>query len=121
MNWRKHDVMFKQQLMALARMCAAGHPLHALAVSQPAAWLQAVDAETQKAMMSYYYKKQEEQKVRPAPSALPFSPLPSLTTPAAHLQKLQEDEDDNYTNSAWANPNALKAHFSGMSQIKMPR
>ncbi len=27
------------------------------------AWLQVVDAETQKAMMAFYYKKQEEQKV----------------------------------------------------------
>jgi hypothetical protein len=37
------------------------------------------------------------------------------------VQKLVEDEDDTYTNSAWANPKALKAHFSGMSQIRVPR
>ena len=40
--------------------------------------------------MSYYHKKQEEQK------------------------KLVQDDEDDYTNSAWANPNSLKAHFSGV-------
>ena len=49
-----------------------------------------VDANTQKAMMSYYHKKQEEQK------------------------KLVQDDEDDYTNSAWANPNSLKSHFSGV-------
>mmetsp|Transcript_13574 Transcript_13574/g.34136 ORF Transcript_13574/g.34136 Transcript_13574/m.34136 type:complete len:92 (-) Transcript_13574:165-440(-) len=53
-----------------------------------------VDAETQKSMLSFYHKKQEEQK------------------------KLQEDEDDAYTNSAWANPNSLKAHFSGVGNLR---
>eukprot|EP00884_Botryococcus_braunii_P001768 jgi/Botrbrau1/11592/Bobra.247_1s0013.2 len=55
-----------------------------------------VDEETQKAMMAWYFKKQEEQK------------------------KLAED-DGAYTNhSAWANPKALKGHFSGVSRVKMP-
>ena len=49
-----------------------------------------VDADTQKSMMSYYHKKQEEQK------------------------KLVQDDEDDYTNSAWANPNSLKTHFSGV-------
>jgi len=49
-----------------------------------------VDSDTQKAMLSYYHKKQEEQK------------------------KLVEDDEDDYTNSAWANPKALKSHFSGV-------
>ena len=53
-----------------------------------------VDAETQKAMMAYYHKKQEEQRA------------------------LVEDEDDAYTHSSWANPKALKTHFSGVGNIK---
>ncbi|CAM6109031.1 unnamed protein product [Calypogeia fissa] len=54
-----------------------------------------VDAETQKAMMAWYYKKQEEQK------------------------KLQLDEDDNYNNSEWANPKALKSALHKLSGVKM--
>ncbi|KAL3159966.1 hypothetical protein ABBQ38_010354 [Trebouxia sp. C0009 RCD-2024] len=54
-----------------------------------------VDAETQKAMMAFYHKKQEEQK------------------------KLAENEDDDYTNSAWANPKALKHHFSGVGGVRI--
>ena len=53
-----------------------------------------VDAETQKAMLSYYHKKQEEQK------------------------SLVQDDEDDYTNSAWANPKALKSHFSGVGSIR---
>ena len=37
------------------------------------------------------------------------------------MQKLGEDDDDTYTNSAWANSKSLKAHLGGMSQVKMPR
>jgi len=34
------------------------------------------------------------------------------------LQKLDEDNDDNYTGAAWANPQQLKAHFQGVGDIK---
>jgi hypothetical protein len=53
-----------------------------------------VDAETQKSMLSYYHKKQEEQK------------------------QLVGDDEDDFTNSAWANPKALKGHFSGVGNIR---
>jgi len=48
-----------------------------------------IDAETQKAMMSFYHKKQEEMK------------------------KLEENEDDNYVHSSWASSSSLKASLSG--------
>jgi len=54
---------------------------------------QPVDEETQKAMMSHYFKKQEEQK------------------------KLQENSEDDYLNSAWANPKGLKNHFTGLGNV----
>jgi len=57
----------------------------------------AVDADTQKAMMAWYYKKQEEQK------------------------KLAEDEDDSYASAAWASGKSLKAHFSGVQNVRLPR
>lgn len=44
-----------------------------------------VDGETHKSMLSYYHKKQEEQK------------------------QLEEDNEDQYMNSAWANNKNLKA------------
>eukprot|EP01065_Artemidia_motanka_P031621 TRINITY_DN3808_c0_g1_i1.p1 TRINITY_DN3808_c0_g1~~TRINITY_DN3808_c0_g1_i1.p1 ORF type:complete len:276 (+),score=101.39 TRINITY_DN3808_c0_g1_i1:70-897(+) len=50
----------------------------------------AINAETQKDMMAFYYKKQEEHK------------------------KLIEDEDISHGNSAWADPRGLKNHFQGM-------
>jgi len=49
-----------------------------------------VDADTQKAMLSFYHKKQEEQK------------------------KLEENEDDSYLHASWANSNSLKEHMSGV-------
>ncbi|GAX83567.1 hypothetical protein CEUSTIGMA_g10992.t1 [Chlamydomonas eustigma] len=55
------------------------------------------DQETQKAMMAWYYKKQEEQK------------------------KLVEDDDDSYTGATWASNQSLKAHFSGVSAVRLPR
>lgn len=57
--------------------------------------MQAVDKATQDAMMKHYYKKQEEQK------------------------KLEEDQDDSYANSDWAASNTLKAHFAGVSNLKI--
>ena len=47
--------------------------------------------------MAWYHKKQEEQK------------------------KLAEDEDDSYTGAAWANSQSLKAHFSGVAAVRLPR
>ncbi|KAL2633962.1 hypothetical protein R1flu_005441 [Riccia fluitans] len=52
-----------------------------------------VDAETQKAMMTWYYKKKEEQK------------------------RMSVDEDDAYVNSEWANPKALKSALHRMPKI----
>jgi len=48
-----------------------------------------IDENTHKAMLSHYYKKQEEQK------------------------KLQADEDDSYLDAEWANPKALKGALVG--------
>lgn len=54
----------------------------------------AVDEETRKAMMSYWHKKQEVQK------------------------KLEQDDEDSYMNSEWANPNSLKSSLQGTSGIQ---
>ena len=59
--------------------------------------MQVTDKDTQQAMMQWYYKKQEEQKA------------------------LEEDADDSYAQSKWAAGNTLKAHFSGVSQVRIPR
>jgi len=48
-----------------------------------------IDESTHKAMLAHYYKKQEEHK------------------------KLQENEDDSYLDSEWANPKALKNSLVG--------
>jgi cilia- and flagella-associated protein 298 len=58
--------------------------------------VQAVDAETQKAMMAWYHKKQEEQKA------------------------LEENLDDTYMQASWASRQSLKAHFSGVSEVRLP-
>jgi hypothetical protein len=52
------------------------------------------DEETQKKMMAYAYKKQEEWK------------------------KLEEAEDEEYRNSPWANSSALKSQLHGTSNIR---
>ncbi|KAF6251199.1 flagellar basal body protein [Scenedesmus sp. NREL 46B-D3] len=57
----------------------------------------AVDADTQKAMMAWYYKKQEEQKA------------------------LSQDEEDAYTHSSWANSKSLKQAFAGINSVRFPR
>ncbi|EPY29312.1 hypothetical protein STCU_04619 [Strigomonas culicis] len=54
----------------------------------------AVDAKTQAALMSHYYRKQEEMK------------------------KVIEDEDISYSNSEWANPRGLKKQLMDMDGIK---
>ena len=33
------------------------------------------------------------------------------------LQKLEADEEDSYLNTEWADPQALKRQFTGMSNI----
>eukprot|EP00758_Cryptobia_borreli_P009615 Tbor_TRINITY_DN5495_c1_g1::TRINITY_DN5495_c1_g1_i1::g.24260::m.24260 len=53
----------------------------------------AIDAVTQREMMAYWYKKQEEAK------------------------KLVEDDDISFTNSEWANPAGLKQHLHGGGNI----
>uniref|UniRef100_A0A383V1I6 Uncharacterized protein n=1 Tax=Tetradesmus obliquus TaxID=3088 RepID=A0A383V1I6_TETOB len=57
----------------------------------------AVDADTQKAMMAWYYKKQEEQKA------------------------LSQDEEDAYTHSSWANSKSLEQAFAGINSVRIPR
>ena len=58
--------------------------------------MQAVDKATQQAMMAWYHKKQEEQKA------------------------LEENQDDAYMHSNWASANSLKAHFAGVSEVRLP-
>ncbi|CAH8582338.1 unnamed protein product [Heterobilharzia americana] len=53
-----------------------------------------VSEEQQRAMMAYYFKKQEEWK------------------------KLEQDDEDCYLNSSWAEPNQLKRQFHGLTNIK---
>jgi hypothetical protein len=53
-----------------------------------------VDEESHKSMLAYFHKKQEEQKT------------------------LEEDEEDAYLNSAWANPKQLKDQLQGISDFK---
>jgi cilia- and flagella-associated protein 298 len=55
-----------------------------------------VDEATQKSMIAWYHKKQEEQKA------------------------LDENQDDTYMHASWASGNSLKAHFSGVSEVRLP-
>ncbi|KAJ3386217.1 hypothetical protein HDU84_001734 [Entophlyctis sp. JEL0112] len=59
-----------------------------------------LDEQAQKEMMAFYYKKQEEHKGD---------------------QKLLENTDDEYVNSAWANPKSLKAALNGASRVSWGR
>jgi hypothetical protein len=54
-----------------------------------------IDEKTHKEMLSFYHKKQEEQKL------------------------LAEDDEDAYLNSVWANNKGLKASMHGTGDIKM--
>lgn len=54
-----------------------------------------VDERTQKEMMAFYFKKQEE------------------------LKKLEENADDSYLNAAWANPASLKASLQGSGSVSI--
>jgi hypothetical protein len=55
-----------------------------------------VNEEERKAMMAHYFKKQEE------------------------LKKLSEANDDDYLNSAWADPKEMKKGLQGLQNIKAP-
>ncbi|XP_031569333.1 cilia- and flagella-associated protein 298-like [Actinia tenebrosa] len=55
---------------------------------------QVISEEERKQMMLHAYSKQEE------------------------LKKLETCNDDNYLNSAWADPNSLKRQFQGVSDVK---
>lgn len=54
-----------------------------------------ISEEEHKQMLAHYRKKQEEQK------------------------KLEEADDDHHLNAPWANPNSLKNHFRGVSDVKV--
>jgi hypothetical protein len=56
----------------------------------------AVSEDEKKAMMAFYFKKQEEMK------------------------KLAEANDDEYLNSAWADPKQLQRSLRGSSVVKAP-
>jgi len=98
-----------------------------------------VDEATHKAMLAWHFKKQEQQKVR-HPQLLVAGPthlggmhaasqlliscactrsrqLPAAA--AACAQKLAEDDGTAYYDSAWADPKALKTHFSGVPQVRL--
>jgi len=53
-----------------------------------------IDKETHKQMLAYYYKKQEDAK------------------------KAEQDIDDGYFESPWANPKGLKNELNGVGNIK---
>ena len=53
-----------------------------------------IDPETHKKMLSFYHKKTEEQK------------------------KLEEDNEDAYMNSAWADTRQLKGSLHGQGNVK---
>lgn len=46
--------------------------------------------------MAWYHKRQEVQKA------------------------LDENQDDAYMQASWASANSLKAHFSGVSEVRLP-
>ena len=53
-----------------------------------------IDNDTQIKMLSFYSKKQEQ------------------------VKKLEEDNDDAYLESAWANPKSLKKELHGVPDVK---
>lgn len=54
----------------------------------------AIDEDTHKRMLSYWHKKQEMEK------------------------KLQDDDDDSYLTSSWADPRSYKRSFAGTEEIR---
>eukprot|EP00996_Jenningsia_fusiforme_P002043 NODE_2889_length_1095_cov_34.442639_g2650_i0.p1 GENE.NODE_2889_length_1095_cov_34.442639_g2650_i0~~NODE_2889_length_1095_cov_34.442639_g2650_i0.p1 ORF type:complete len:251 (+),score=57.75 NODE_2889_length_1095_cov_34.442639_g2650_i0:121-873(+) len=55
----------------------------------------AIDQQTQKEMMAYWFKKQEEDK------------------------RLAEDDEIAFGSSEWANPKAMKAQFQGLRDLRL--
>ena len=55
-----------------------------------------VDEDERKAMMAFYFKKQEEMK------------------------RLAENSEDDYLYSSWADPKQLKSTMQGLSNVKAP-
>jgi hypothetical protein len=85
-----------------------------------------VDEETQKQMMAYAYKKQEELKV-----GLLFcleGSLGSVATQARGAfvslvvcgQRLEEADEDAYLNAPWADSSALKRQLQGTGNVRAP-
>jgi hypothetical protein len=37
------------------------------------------------------------------------------------LQALDQDDDDSFTNSSWADTRSLKQHFSGVGNVRIPK
>lgn len=62
---------------------------------------QAVDADTHKAMLAFYHKRQEQQKALDAAAA--------------------DDGADDAGRAPWADPRALKQHFAGVASVRVPR
>lgn len=56
-----------------------------------------IDEETRKKMMSFWHKKQENDKI------------------------LKEDDDESYLQSQWANPNALKNELHSFQSISIKK
>ena len=56
----------------------------------------AVTEEERKAMMAHYFKRQED------------------------LKRLAESNEDDYLDSSWADPKAMKRNLQGVEQIKAP-
>lgn len=74
----------------------------------------AVDEQTQKEMMAYAYRKQEEWKVRYMVAHRSWTY--TLVT-ASLFQKLEEADEDSYMNAAWADTNALKNRLQGTGNV----
>jgi len=54
-----------------------------------------VDTQTQRDMMAFWFRKQEEEK------------------------RLKEDDDIHWNNSQWADPNAMRATFQGLKDLRI--
>lgn len=61
-------------------------------------------------MMSWAYKKQEQQKVD-------FLSVDCFKKSA--FQELSENQEDAYLESEWASTKSLKQHLSGVSRIRI--
>jgi hypothetical protein len=86
----------------------------------------AVDEQTQKEMMAYAYRKQEEWKASCLSHAFAIRITVCLyNSSTSHLQvhvdwllqKLEEADDDSYMNAGWADSNALKNRLQGTGTV----